>query len=87
MNGIVKLVLFNNCYSAIQAKIVSKFGIHVISYNIAVNDSDAITFARSLYNGLGEGKSIQDAYNGALIVSSSLEGKVEAWLDGNQLDW
>jgi hypothetical protein len=87
LKGIVKLVLFNNCYSKAQAEIISKFGIHVIGYNIAVDDAVAITFARGFYNGLGEGKTIKNAYNDAMIVSSSLENKVAVWLDGNKLDW
>jgi hypothetical protein len=87
LKGIVKVVLFNNCYSKTQAEIISKFGIHVIGYNIAVDDSAAITFARGFYNGLGEGKTIKNAYNDAMIVSSSLEDKVAVWLDGNKLEW
>ncbi|TAE14356.1 MAG: CHAT domain-containing protein [Bacteroidetes bacterium] len=90
MQGITKTVLLNSCYSAEQAKIISAFGIYVIGNNIAVNDTAAISFAKGFYNGLGEDKSVEDAYNDAMIVLlteiGDTKNKVEVWKDGELLD-
>ena len=50
----------------------------------------AIGFAQGLYNGLGEGKSFEDAYNDAMIVLITVASKyadiVEVWKDGKKLE-
>lgn len=90
LKGITKTVLLNSCYSAEQAKIISTFGIYVIGNNIEVNDKAAISFAKGFYNGLGEGKTVEKAYDDAMIVLlteiGDTENKVEVWKDGELLD-
>lgn len=88
----VKLVLLNCCYSATQAKVISATtGEYVIGHNLPIGDNSAISFATGLYNGLSEGKSIEDAYNDAMIVLETENGQdaelVEIWKNGEKLDW
>lgn len=90
LKGITKLVLLNSCYSAEQAKIISEFGMFVIGMNLPVGDEAAISFAKGLYNGLGEGKTLEAAYNDAMIVLETENPHyaevVEVWKNGEQLD-
>jgi hypothetical protein len=55
-----------------------------------VHDTAAISFAKGFYNGLGEGKSVEDAYNDAMIVLlteiGDTDNKVEVWKDGELLE-
>jgi hypothetical protein len=87
--GITKVVLLNSCYSAEQAKIISKYGMFVIGMNLPIEDDAAISFAKGLYNGLGEGKTIEGSYNDAMIVleteNPNYAKMVEAWKDGKRL--
>jgi CHAT domain/Effector-associated domain 11 len=84
----IQLVLFNSCYSAEQAEEISKLGMYVVGHNLPVGDAAAISFARGLYNGLGEGKSFLAAYNDAMIqlITENAEyaSVVEVWKDGQQ---
>ena len=86
-----QLVLLNACYSAEQAKVISEFGMYVIGNNLPIGDDAAISFAKGLYNGLSEGKTIEQAYNDAIIVlgteNPAYVHVVEVWKDGNKLDW
>jgi internalin A len=86
-----QLVLLNACYSAEQAKIISQFGMYVIGNNLPIGDNAAISFAQGLYNGLGEGKTIESAYNDAMMVlltkNPDYAHVVCVWKDGNQLAW
>ncbi|MBP6659221.1 MAG: leucine-rich repeat domain-containing protein [Chitinophagales bacterium] len=86
-----ELVLLNACYSAEQAKVISEFGMYVIGNNLPIGDEAAISFAKGLYNGLSEGKTIEQAYNDAIIVlgieNPAYVHVVEVWKDGAKLDW
>lgn len=86
-----QIVLLNSCYSAAQAKIISNLGMHVIGYNLPVSDEAAISFAKGLYIGLSEGKTLREAYNYALIVLITTNEEyarfVEVWRDGKKLKW
>ncbi len=86
-----QLVLLNACYSAEQAEVISRFGMYVIGNNMPIGDEAAISFAKGLYNGLSEGKTIEEAFNDAMIVldteNSAYSHVVEVWKDGNKLDW
>lgn len=85
-----KCVLLNSCYSAEQAKAVSKLGILIIGYNAPVGDNSAIEFVRGFYTGLGEGKGFEAAFNDAMIAwstNATVNVSAEAWLNGELLDW
>jgi hypothetical protein len=90
LKGFTEIVVLNSCYSASQAEFISKFGIYVVGNNLPVNDDVSISFAKGLYNGLGEGKSFEDAINDARIVvmteSPGYSSCIEVWKDGNRLD-
>jgi len=90
LKDITKIVLLNSCYSAEQAQIISEYGMFVIGMNLSVEDEVAISFAKGLYNGLGEGKTIEAAYNDAMIVleveNPDYAEIVEVWENGKKLD-
>ncbi|TAF66904.1 MAG: CHAT domain-containing protein [Cytophagales bacterium] len=85
-----KLVVLNACYSAEQAKVISEFGIYVIGMHVEIADEAAISFAGGLYIGLGAGKSIEKAFDDAMIVISTtypnMELVPEIWKNGEKLD-
>lgn len=90
LKDITKIVLLNSCYSAEQAQVISEYGMFVIGMNLPVEDEAAISFAKGLYNGLSEGKTIEAAYNDAMIVleveKPDYAEIVEAWKNGKKLD-
>ena len=64
---------------------------YVIGNNLPIGDAAAISFAKGLYVGLGEGKTIEAAYNDAMTAllteNSAYASVVEVWKDGEKLDW
>lgn len=90
LKGQTRIVLLNNCYSASQAEVISKFGMYVVGYNLPIGDKAAISFARGLYIGLGQGDSFEDAYDDAMFVleakAEEYADSVEVWKDGKKLD-
>ena len=89
LKDVAKVVLLNACYSANQAEEISKFGCYVVGYQEPIGDKAAIGFAKGLYNGLGEGKFFEDAYNDAMIVllteAAQYADIVEVWKEGKKL--
>ena len=89
--GHTELVILNACYSASQAKEISRFGMYVIGNNNPIEDPAAVSFSTGLYIGLGEGKNIQDAFNDAMITIETQHPSaaeiIEVWKDGEKLDW
>jgi C-terminal of Roc, COR, domain/Effector-associated domain 11 len=85
LQNVAKVVLLN-AYSAAQAEEISKFDCYVVGYTKPIGDAAAIGFAQGLYNGLGEGKSFEDAYNDAMIVLLTIAEQyaeiVEVWKNG-----
>ncbi|MDX1908395.1 MAG: COR domain-containing protein [Bacteroidia bacterium] len=85
----VRLVILNACYSADQAAEISKLGIYVIGMNAPVGDMAAISFAEGIYLGLGAGKSVEKAYDDAMIIIEAkhpaFAGVPEVWKDGQKL--
>lgn len=75
----IKCVILNSCYSASQAKEISRHIPFVIGMNKAVPDSTAIAFATSFYDAIGAGREIEFAFNFAKI-NIELEG-----LTGDQI--
>ncbi|MBK8703470.1 MAG: CHAT domain-containing protein [Saprospiraceae bacterium] len=90
LKDLTKIVVLNACYTAEQAKIISEFGMYVVGNNLPITDPAAISFSEGFYNGLGEGKSFEEAYNDAMIVvltkNPDAAHIIEAWKDGNKLD-
>lgn len=90
LKGIVQIIVLNACYSAEQAKALSEFGPYVVGHNMPIDDPAAISFSKGFYNGLGEGKSFEDAYNDAMILVLTEYPRnapvIEVWKDGQKLD-
>ena len=58
----VECVIFNTCYSEIQAEAVSQHINYVIGTSQGIGDKAAIEFAIGFYDALGAGRSIEFAY-------------------------
>ncbi len=90
VKGHTKVVLLNACHSAAQAEMISKFGMYVIGNNLPIGDNAAISFAKGFYIGLGDGKTVEEAFDDAMIVllteNAQYVDVVEIWKDGVQLD-
>ena len=86
----IKIVLLMSCYSAEQAKIISEFGLVVVGNSQPISDEGAISFSTGFYNGLGEGKNFEHAFNDAMTVveteSPADAGIIEVWKDGQKMD-
>ena len=90
VKGHTQIVVLNACYSADQAKVISQLGMYVIGNNLPIGDDAAISFAKGFYIGLGDGKTVEEAFDDAMIVLLTENAKyvdvVEIWKDGVQLD-
>jgi len=90
LKGIVQIIVLNACYSAEQAKALSAFGAYVVGHNLPIADKAAISFSKGFYNGLGEGKTFEEAYNDAMFVVLSEQPNaspvIEVWKDGEKLE-
>lgn len=90
LKGVVQIIVLNACYSAEQAKALSEFGPYVVGHNMPIADPAAISFSKGFYNGLGEGKSFEEAYNDAMITVLSEHPSaapiIEVWKDGEKQD-
>ena len=69
----VRLVLFNACFSKVQAENIVQNIEAAIGMNDSVSDETAIVFAAQLYSAIGFGHSLKKAYNQA-IAGIMLEG-------------
>jgi CHAT domain len=58
----VKCVVLNSCYSVEQAKEIFKFIPHVVCMNRAIGDLAARKFSKGFYLGIGNGRSIEEAF-------------------------
>lgn len=58
----VKCVILNACYSEIQAEALVTHIDHVIGMDKPISDGAAIAFSIGFYQGLGAGKSIEEAF-------------------------
>jgi hypothetical protein len=58
----VNCVVLNACYSAVQAEAIARHVEHVIGMTQEIGDRAAIAFAIGFYQGLGAGRTIQEAY-------------------------
>ena len=90
----IRLVIFNACYSSPQAVATSKIIDCVIGMHQAIGDQAAIIFAASLYQAIGFGRSVQNAYDqgkAALLLEGIDEEKtprlyVKKNLDASQIN-
>ncbi len=58
----VQCVLLNACYSEKQADAIAKHIDYVIGMNQELDDLSAISFSAGFYQGIGAGRSVEDAY-------------------------
>ena len=58
----VKCVVLNACNSELQVDAIVKHIDHVIGMDDAISDVAAVAFSVGFYQGLGAGKSIEEAY-------------------------
>ena len=61
----VRLIVFNNCFSSTQAKLIVNSVEATIGMNKTIGDNAAITFASQLYSAIGFGLSIDVAFKQA----------------------
>jgi hypothetical protein len=76
LKGNIKLVIFNSCFSSVQAKAVYDLVDCVIGMSKPISDDAAIVFSGSFYRAIGFGLSIKEAYEQG-IVAIELEGMQE----------
>jgi hypothetical protein len=58
----VECVIFNACYSEVQAEAISQYVNYVIGTNKAVGDKAAVAFAVAFYDGIAAGYEMEEAY-------------------------
>ena len=64
----IRVVLFNSCYSRVQAESIVETIDCAIGINGTLEDSAAITFVTSFYGAIGYGRSVRDAFEQGLIA-------------------
>lgn len=87
--GKIHCVFLSACYSAKQAKAISKSHIYVIGMNSAIGVTTATELAKGFYQAIGEGKDIPTAYKFGLIHlianDISQQNIPQIWFDGKKL--
>ena len=63
----ISLVFLNACYSEKQARTIAEHVDCVIGMSTAISDIAAIEFASTFYSSLGFGKSVEDAFDLAIV--------------------
>lgn len=61
----IRMIVFNNCFSSIQAKMIVDKVEATIGMNTTIGDDSAILFASQLYSAIGFGQSLDKAYSQA----------------------
>ena len=61
----VRLIFFNACFSAIQAKHIVEHVDAAIGMNTSIGDEAALVFASQFYSSIGFGKNLKSAFNQA----------------------
>lgn len=78
LQGVIEIAIFNACWTSEQAKAISEFGMYVVGNRLPIADEMAICFSKGFYNGLGEGKDFEGAFNDAMImVETECNGKLQ----------
>lgn len=86
--GHVKCVVLNACYSKAQAKVISEHNIHVIGMSDEIGDETAREFAVGFYQSLGNGDTVDFAYEIAMINIShktQFANLPELWFNGEKI--
>lgn len=78
-SGQIRCVLLNACYSEIQARAIARHIDFVIGMKNEISDEAAIAFTVGFYQGLGAGRTIEEAYRLG-IVQIRLSGIAEEWI-------
>jgi hypothetical protein len=71
----IRLAIFNSCRSADAARAACDFVPYAIGMNQPVNDTFAQVFAGQLYNSIGFGRSLQEAFDQALWQARDVVGR------------
>jgi WD40 repeat protein len=58
----VECVIFNACYSEVQAEAISQYVNYVVGMNKAVGDKAAVAFAVAFYDAIAAGYGVEEAY-------------------------
>lgn len=66
----IECVVLNACYSSVQAEVISRHIDYVVGMNQEIHDAAAIAFAVSFYDGLGAGRSIDEAFEFGRIAAA-----------------
>ena len=64
----IEIAFFNADHSATQARMVSELGSYAIGMNGRISKRAAIRFSTGFYLGLGEGKSVENAFEDGMII-------------------
>ncbi len=64
----VKLVVFNACYSSVQAKAIVKYINYSIGMSTSIGDDAAGLFAAQFYSSVGFGRSLDVAFKQAIVA-------------------
>lgn len=59
----VQCVIFNACYSEVQAEAISQYVNYVVGMNKAVGDKAAVAFAVAFYDAIAAGYGVEEAYD------------------------
>lgn len=68
-----RLIVFNNCFSALIAEKITEKVEAAIGMNNAIGDNAAIVFASHLYSAIGSGLSLEKAFKQAIIQLEFLD--------------
>lgn len=71
----IRLVVFNSCESATQAKLATNYVDVAIGMESSIDDDTAKTFAAQFYNSLGFGRSVGEAFSQAVLQVEFVHGK------------
>lgn len=86
----VKVVIFNACHSAEQAKAISEVVPYVIGTSWSVGDKAAIAFASGFYFGIAQKMDIDDAFNFGIdqaLAFNEPEDRFLLYKDGEKVVW
>lgn len=85
----LSVVLLNACYSAVQAKAISKVVDFTIGMRKEIGDRSAIVFSAAFYQGLAYGRSVQESFDlgvSSLVLEGIPESKTPALLSKKGAD-
>jgi len=68
INGNLRLVFLNSCYSKEQAEVIIKHTDYVIGMNSEINDDTARTLSKQFYASFATGATVEEAFDDAKIM-------------------